>query len=76
MSDFVRPCAGDCGEDLPPQHLRVQLAPPHDKWHEVRVHDLACLLDFLEDEDEKLSAGIDGRVFKAGHLPLPGGNRP
>lgn len=62
---FTRPCAADCGQDLPPKHLRVQLAPPDEKWHEVRVHDLACLLDFLEDEEETVGEGRDGRVFKA-----------
>lgn len=75
MSEVVRLCAG-CHEPLGPQHLRVQLAPPHEKWREVRVHHLTCLLDFLEDEEEKLLAGHDGEVFKAGHLPAEGTVRP
>ncbi len=62
MGEFTRVCAG-CADPLPPKHLRVQLAPPDDKWHEVRVHDLACLLDFLEDEEEKQASGDPGRIF-------------
>lgn len=53
---FTRPCAG-CGDQLGPKHLRTQLAPPDSKWHEVRTHDLACLLDFLQDEEELHGAG-------------------
>lgn len=50
MPPVVRLCAG-CRDPLPGQHLRVQLAPPHNKWHEVRCHDLECLMDFLEREE-------------------------
>lgn len=57
MNDVVRPCAG-CGEPLGPKHLRTQLAPPDSKWHEVRAHDLSCLLDFLEREEDGA-----GRIF-------------
>lgn len=76
MSEFVRPCAADCGDSLPPQHLRVQLAPPHEKWHEIRVHDLDCLLDYLEDEEDKVRNGKDGRIFKPTRLPVIGPVQP
>lgn len=51
MSGFAHKC-GACEEALPQKHLRVQLAPPDRPWFMVRVHDLQCLLDWLEDEDD------------------------
>ena len=59
MNDVVRPCAG-CGAALGPKHLRTQIAPPDSKWHEVRTHNLGCLLDFLEREEDGA-----GKVFTA-----------
>lgn len=56
MSGVVRPCRG-CGQPLSDKHLRTQLAPPDSKWHEVRTHDLACLMDFLEGEEGNLEDG-------------------
>lgn len=43
-------CVG-CNRVLPAKHLRVQLAPPDQRWAAVRAHDLVCLLDFLDDEE-------------------------
>lgn len=57
----VRRCRG-CDSDLPAKHLRTQLAPPDSKWHEVRTCTLSCLLDFLEDEEDRVADGT-GEVF-------------
>lgn len=65
MSSVVRPCAG-CGEPLPDKHLRVQLAPPDSKWHEVRVHDAICLDDWVGDELAKLESGQETLFGTAG----------
>ena len=54
-----------CGDTLPPQHLRVQVAPPKGRWVELRMHDLHCLMDFLEDEEDAMDAGHDGELFTA-----------
>jgi hypothetical protein len=43
-------CAG-CQNVLPAKHLRVQLSPPDQRWAALRAHDLVCLLDFLDDEE-------------------------
>lgn len=56
VAPAIRPCAG-CGDPLGPKHLRTQIAPPDSRWSEVRTHNLACLLDFLEEEEEKDGAG-------------------
>lgn len=55
---FVHICLG-CGAKMG-KHLRVQLAPPKRPWFMVRVCDLLCLLDWLEDEQE----GPDRALFK------------
>lgn len=44
-------CCG-CGNALENKHLRVNIAPPDQKWAMVRAHDLVCLLDFLDDEKD------------------------
>lgn len=49
MAAVARLCVG-CDEQLPAKHLRTQLAPPDNKWHEVRTHDLICLMNYLERE--------------------------
>jgi hypothetical protein len=59
----VRLCAG-CADELPPKHLRTQLAPPDSKWHEVRTHNLTCLVDFLEREEELVAQGTPGAIFQ------------
>ena len=48
-------CCG-CGYVLEAKHLRVNFAPPDQKWAMVRAHDLVCLLDFLDDEKDGESA--------------------
>lgn len=53
MSGVARLCRG-CGHELPAKHLRTQLAPPDTKWHEVRTHDVHCLIDFLQDEEDRI----------------------
>lgn len=50
-------CCG-CHFELPAKHLRVQLSPPDQKWSSLRAHGLACLLDFLEEEEELRGAGV------------------
>jgi hypothetical protein len=75
VSTFARQCRA-CGKELPPKHLRVQAAPPDEKWHEIRVHDLSCLIDFLEHEEDELGDGRDGTLFKVAHLPSEGPTHP
>lgn len=49
-------CVG-CTEVLVGKHLRVSFANPDSPWRQLRFHDLLCLQDFLEDEDEADGAG-------------------
>lgn len=57
MSGQLPQCRG-CGTQLESgNHLRTQLAPAKSKWHEVRTCDLTCLLDFLEQEEDKVLEG-------------------
>lgn len=48
---FTHRCSA-CEEDLPPKHLRVQMSLPDQPWRMLRLHDLQCLLDWAEDEDD------------------------
>ena len=52
-------CCG-CNEVLPVKHLRVNVAPPDQKWEMLRAHDLLCFIDFLEDEE---TGDVERRVF-------------
>jgi len=38
------------------RHLRTQVAPPQTPWREVRTCNLHCLIDYLQDEEDKLDA--------------------
>ena len=53
----IHACAG-CKAALEGKHLRVNFANPDTAWHQLRFHDLMCLLDFLEDEEQAAGAGV------------------